>query len=372
MDGRYHAVYAQDSWRLSNFTINYGVRSSRLSQSIIGQDAQIGRFANSPGPTTTSRSRRGATSRRACRWCDIFGNGQNRQSAARREPLPDCSDHRYLRRSTTPRRDHGDLTWTDPTATTSRRASAAACSAPSAARSTSRSCRQLRHSRARRPIRTSKRPVQLVYNLGVTARTGGTVWLTAEWCHNRFTYITERNNLARNSMTTRAFTGGQPNQRRHHHAYNVIPEACLRSRTSTPRLRHLARLQRLRAGLQRAVAARRPRVRRLQSRTDHLATAVLRSPTRLPGVPRPERRTACPGPGNSSSPALFRCRRWGVTVSAIRPQSLNRPRRRHRGNPLRRVHLRHRLRHAAWSGHLLEHHPDHPLRRQLPVAVPSR
>ena len=40
MDGQF-AVYAQDSWRLNNFTINYGVRYDRLAQSIVGQEAVI-------------------------------------------------------------------------------------------------------------------------------------------------------------------------------------------------------------------------------------------------------------------------------------------------------------------------------------------
>ncbi len=47
MDGQF-AVYAQDSWRLNNVTLNYGIRYDRVAQSVVGQDAQVGRFANSP------------------------------------------------------------------------------------------------------------------------------------------------------------------------------------------------------------------------------------------------------------------------------------------------------------------------------------
>ena len=39
-------IYGQDSWRLDKFTINFGVRFDYVKQHIVGQDAQVGRFAN--------------------------------------------------------------------------------------------------------------------------------------------------------------------------------------------------------------------------------------------------------------------------------------------------------------------------------------
>src|SRR5206468_1145315 len=39
-------IYGQDSWRLDKFTINFGVRYDHVKQHIVGQTAQIGRFAN--------------------------------------------------------------------------------------------------------------------------------------------------------------------------------------------------------------------------------------------------------------------------------------------------------------------------------------
>jgi hypothetical protein len=41
-------VYAQDSWNLDRLTVNYGLRFDLNKQTIVGQAAQIGRFANVP------------------------------------------------------------------------------------------------------------------------------------------------------------------------------------------------------------------------------------------------------------------------------------------------------------------------------------
>jgi hypothetical protein len=41
-------VYAQDSWNLNRLTVNYGLRFDLNKQTIVGQAAQIGRFANVP------------------------------------------------------------------------------------------------------------------------------------------------------------------------------------------------------------------------------------------------------------------------------------------------------------------------------------
>ena len=75
MDGQL-AAYVQDSWRWRNFTFNYGVRYDRVAQSIVGQEAQTGRFTNMPAyddfevPTWSDFSPRTSVV-----W-DIFGNGK--------------------------------------------------------------------------------------------------------------------------------------------------------------------------------------------------------------------------------------------------------------------------------------------------------
>jgi hypothetical protein len=40
--------YAQDSWHLNKFTVNYGLRWDYIKQRVVGQEAQSGRFANVP------------------------------------------------------------------------------------------------------------------------------------------------------------------------------------------------------------------------------------------------------------------------------------------------------------------------------------
>ncbi len=40
--------YVQDTWNLNRLTLNYGLRFDHNKQTIVGQDVQIGRFANSP------------------------------------------------------------------------------------------------------------------------------------------------------------------------------------------------------------------------------------------------------------------------------------------------------------------------------------
>ena len=75
MDGQL-AAYVQDSWRWRNFTFNYGIRYDRVAQSIVGQEAQSGRFTNMPAyddfevPTWSDFSPRTSVV-----W-DIFGTGK--------------------------------------------------------------------------------------------------------------------------------------------------------------------------------------------------------------------------------------------------------------------------------------------------------
>src|SRR5262249_28936458 len=69
-------VYAQDSWRLNKLTINYGGRWDYLKQTIVGQDAQIGRFANSPAYGDIDFPTWSTFSPRTSVVYDLFGNGK--------------------------------------------------------------------------------------------------------------------------------------------------------------------------------------------------------------------------------------------------------------------------------------------------------
>jgi hypothetical protein len=47
LDGNF-GIYAQDSWNVNRLTLNYGVRFDLNKQTIVGQPAMVGRFANVP------------------------------------------------------------------------------------------------------------------------------------------------------------------------------------------------------------------------------------------------------------------------------------------------------------------------------------
>jgi hypothetical protein len=197
MDGQF-AVFAQDSWRLNNFTVNYGVRYDRLAQSIVGQKEQIGRFANSPAyddiavPTWSDFS-----PRLSVVW-DIFGNGKT----AIRTGL-----NRFMTAQTT-----GLAGLYSPTALTTATLAWQDLNGDDIAQG-ERGCTyltpgceinlgQLPANFGRRALSTPdpdiQRPGQYSFNLGATQELWNKLTLTGEWYHNRFTDITERNNVARN------------------------------------------------------------------------------------------------------------------------------------------------------------------------------
>jgi Carboxypeptidase regulatory-like domain/TonB-dependent Receptor Plug Domain len=223
MDGQF-AVYAQDSWRLNNFTINYGVRYDRLAQSIVGQQAQIGRFANSPAygdievPTWSDFS-----PRLSVVW-DIFGNGKT----AIRTGL-----NRFLTAQTT-----GLSQLYSPTALTTAPLTWQDLNGDDIAQG-ERGCvyltpgceinlAQLPANFGVRALATPdpdiQRPGQYSFNLGVTQELFNRVTLTGEWYHNRFTDITERNNVARNFDSYTRVDVVSPIDGAIIPAYNVKPE----------------------------------------------------------------------------------------------------------------------------------------------------
>ncbi len=196
MDGQF-AVYAQDSWRFRNFTVNYGVRYDRVAQSIVGQKAQVGRFANVPAyddfkvPTWSDFSPRTSVV-----W-DIFGNGK---TAIR------TGFNRFMTAQTT-----GFARLYAPTALTTQALPWTDTNGDDIAQG-ERGCTfgtagceinfaNLPATFGLRALSTPdpdiQRPGQYTFNLGVTQEVMGRLTLTAEWYHNRFTDITERNNVAR-------------------------------------------------------------------------------------------------------------------------------------------------------------------------------
>ncbi len=69
-------IFAQDSWRLNRLTLNAGIRFDYLRQRIVGQAAQVGRFASSPAYGDTVLPVWKDISPRFSAVYDVFGNGK--------------------------------------------------------------------------------------------------------------------------------------------------------------------------------------------------------------------------------------------------------------------------------------------------------
>lgn len=223
MDGQL-AAYIQDSWRFNNFTFNYGIRYDRIAQSIVGQKAQVGRFANSPAygdfkvPTWSDFS-----PRTSIVW-DIFGNGK---TAIR------TGFNRFMTAQTT-----GFARLYSPTALVTANLAWTDLNGDDIAQG-ERGCTyltpgceinmaQLPANFGIRALATAdpeiQRPGQYSFNLGVTQEVLGRLTLTGEWYHNRFTDITERNNVLRNRDSYTPVDVVSPLDGKVITVYNVKPE----------------------------------------------------------------------------------------------------------------------------------------------------
>ena len=311
MDGQF-AAYLQDSWRFRNFTFNYGVRYDRVAQSIVGQEAQVGRFANVPAyddfkvPTWSDFSPRTSVV-----W-DIFGNGKT----AIRTGL-----NRFMTAQTT-----GFARLYAPTALTTRTSPWTDLNSDDIAQG-ERGCTfgtagceinfaQLPANFGLRALSTPdadiQRPGQYSFNLGVTQELFNRLTLTGEWYHNRFTDITERNNVARTFDSYMPVDVVSPLDGKVITMYNVKTGVRVGgAERRRQRLRHQASLQRLRARLQRPAAGR-------GARSSAASTSRRRWPTPAASAPiRTSRSTATSGTAgfrgrsSSRSPAPTRCRSGG-------------------------------------------------------------
>jgi hypothetical protein len=223
MDGQF-AVYAQDSWRLNNVTINYGVRYDRLAQSIQGQDAQIGRFANSPAYDDIEVPSWSDFSPRVSVVWDIFGNGKtairtgvNRFLTAQTVGLSQLYSPTALTTA--------NLTWQDLNGDDIAQGERGCvyltpgCEINLAQLPANFGIRALAT-----PDPDIQRPGQWSFNLGATQELWNRLTVTAEWYHNRFTDITERNNVARNFDSYTRVDVVSPLDGSIIPAYNVKPE----------------------------------------------------------------------------------------------------------------------------------------------------
>ena len=118
--------YVQDTWNLNRLTLNYGLRFDRNKQTIVGQDVQIGRFANSPAYDDIAFPTWNDFSPRLSVVYDISGTGKTALRAGFNKFV--TAQTTGFRSALQPDGDHHARTCRGPTstATTSPRANAAA------------------------------------------------------------------------------------------------------------------------------------------------------------------------------------------------------------------------------------------------------
>ncbi len=190
-------VYAQDSWRLNKLSINLGLRFDHVKQHVVGQGAQVGRFAASVPYGDITLPVWNDISPRTSLVYDVFGNGK---TAIR------GGFNKFMTAATT-----GFAQLYNPTATTSQNLAwtdlngddiaqgergcayrTAGCEIDFTNLPTNFGVRSLANFD---PSLT--RPYQMAYNVGVSHEVLPGIAVTAEWFHSSFKNLIARNNVAR-------------------------------------------------------------------------------------------------------------------------------------------------------------------------------
>jgi hypothetical protein len=190
-------IYAQDSWRLDKLTLNYGLRFDHVKQRIVGQEAQVGRFAASPAYDDIELPTWSDLSPRMSAVYDVFGNGK---TAVR------FGFNKFMVSMTT-----GLAQLYSPTALTTFQLPWTDLNGDDIAQG-ERGCTfgtagceinfaNLPANFGRRSLSSLdpdvKRPYQYSYNLGVSHEVLPGISMAFEWYHNQFKNLTERNNVLR-------------------------------------------------------------------------------------------------------------------------------------------------------------------------------
>jgi hypothetical protein len=215
--------YAQDSWRINNITMNYGLRYDYLKQTVKGQPALTGRFANSPAYDDISVPVWKDFSPRLSVVWDIFGNGKtavrtglNRFMTAQTTGMAQLYSPTALTTQNLPWNDlnRDDIAQGERGCTFGT----PGCEINFAQLPANFGVRALSS-----PDPDLQRPGQWSFNLGATQELFNRLTLSFEWYRNSFFDLIERNNVLRTFDSYRAFTFTNPLTGGQATGYNVLP-----------------------------------------------------------------------------------------------------------------------------------------------------
>ena len=321
--------------------MNFGLRYDYVKQHVVGQKAQVGRFAASPAYNDITLPVWNDISPRTSAVYDVFGNGKTAIRAG---------FNRFMTAATTgfaqlynpTAADHADPD-VDRLQQRRHRPGRARLRLPDrrTARSTSPTCRRTSASaRWRGSTRTSRVRISWRTTSACRTKSARALAVTAEWFHSYFKNLIARNNVALSASDYTPVTRLQPGDQGHRDRLQpggIEGERGRLRRQQRPGPE--ARLQRLRDQLQRAAAERRAPVRRhrrprRRSRTAAAPPATTRtcwpSAIRASTTSRSRPRSSWPAPircRSTASPSAVRCRRWPARCSALTrcPTACSRP-----------------------------------------------
>ena len=189
-------LYAQDSWKLKKLTVNVGLRFDHVKQHVVGQGAQVGRFASSPAYSDITLPVWNDISPRTSVVYDLFGNGKtafragfNKFMTAATTGFAQLYNPTALTSQTLP--------WTDVNGDDIAQGErgcvylSAGCEINFATLPANFGVRSLARFDA-----NLQRPYQLAFNAGASHEVLPGVALTAEWFHSTFKDLIARNNVA--------------------------------------------------------------------------------------------------------------------------------------------------------------------------------
>jgi hypothetical protein len=188
--------FGQDSWRLNKLTLNFGVRYDHVKQHVVGQKAQVGRFAASPAYGDIDLPVWNSVSPRTSAVYDIFGNGKTAVRAGFNKFMTAATTG-FAQLYNPTASITQTLPWTDVNGDDIAQGErgcvylTAGCEINFATLPANFGVRSLA-----RFDPDLKRPYQLAFNVGISHEVLPGIALTAEWFRSTFKDMIARNNVA--------------------------------------------------------------------------------------------------------------------------------------------------------------------------------